>query len=104
MSDDQQTLIKGRTLTEYAETRNKLTALLSEADRYAKHLQRVLWYIDPPQHAGNRDLRNAGQAPDLSEFPTREQLESVIDEALAAIKQKNRLKEQLKEYGAEPKD
>ena len=103
MSDEQLTLIKGRTLTEYAEVRNELTALLSEASRLASHLQRVLFYLEPGQYS-NTDLKSAANPPDLSDFPTREQLQSVIDEVLAAMERKKTLKEQLQNYGAEPKD
>jgi hypothetical protein len=103
MSQDEQMLVVGRVTTEYAEIRKKLAALFSEVDRHADVLQRALWYLKPSQYS-NTDLRTGSKSPDFANFPTADQLRSLVDETLAAIARKKELHNQLKEFGAEPKD
>lgn len=104
MSSDEQLLAVGRVTTEYVETRKKLAALFSEVDRATGILQRVLWYLKPEQHGAKTDLRSGYKSPDLSTFPTGEQLTSLVEETLATLARKKELHSQLKEFGAEPKE
>ena len=103
MSKDEQMLIVGRVTTEYAETRKKLAALFSEVDRYAHSFQKLVWYLQPQQYS-NTDLKSGGKPPDLSNFPTVDDLNTLIREALETLARKRELHAQLKEFGAEPKD
>ena len=96
-------MVIGRVTAEYAEVRRTLTALLSEVDRHADTLQRLVWYL-APQHYSTGDLRAGGAPPDFTGFPTAEELRKLVDETLGAISRKKHLQYQLKEFGAEPKD
>jgi hypothetical protein len=103
MSEEDQIVAVGRVTTQYAETRKKLAAIFSEIDRHADILQRALWYLKPQQYS-NTDVRSGGKSPDFSNFPTGEQLNSLVEDTLATLARKKDLHAQLKEFGAEPKD
>jgi hypothetical protein len=104
MSEDEQMLAVGRVITEYADIRKKLAALFSEVDRHAGVLQRALWYMKPGEQYSNTDLRSSSKPPDFANFPTADQLRSLVDETLAALARKKELHDKLKEFGVEPKD
>ncbi len=105
MSEEDQNTIIGRTVTEYAEAKKQLAALFTEADRHAKELNRIQSYLnDNPREYGHADLRHGSPAPDLTNYPMRETVNSLISETLELMKKKRSLSDKLRTYGVEPKD
>jgi hypothetical protein len=103
VSEEEQLLAVGRVTSEYANTRKKLAALFADVDRYAGALQRVLWYIKPQDYS-NTSLKDGSKPPDFGDYPSADQLRSLIDDTLATFSRKMHLQKQLKEFGVEPKD
>jgi hypothetical protein len=103
MSEDEQIFAIGRVILGYADARRKLAVLLAEGVRLGGQIESVAWYLVPRQ-CGGTDMKSGGKPPDLSSFPTADQLRTIIDDARATIQRKQELKSQLKEFGVEPKD
>ncbi len=105
MSRDDQFLAMGRTMTEYAEIRKTLAALYAESDRLGRELETLSFYLveNPSNHLAPR-LKNGATLPDLSDYPTAEEIRQLSREILTAQKRKRELYASLKEFGMEPKD
>jgi hypothetical protein len=104
MSKEEQHNLMGRTVEEYANVGRDLTALLSKADRIKKELQRFASYLGSNEPYSSLDLRQGAKPPDFATFPTRDEYQSTVEEALSLLKRKQELKDQLKGFGVEPKD
>jgi hypothetical protein len=105
MSRDDQDLAIGRTMTEYAEIRKTLAALYAEAHRLGRELEMLSYYLveNPGNHLAPR-LKNGAPLPDMSDYPTGEEIRQLSREILTAQKRKAELSASLKEFGMEPKD
>jgi hypothetical protein len=104
VSEEDQSAIIGKTVTEYAAIRKQLTALLSEAARMGEQFRRWAHYLHPNVEYTNTDLRSEGESPELSRLPTREEVKTIVSETLAAIQAKRVLRSRLVEYGVDLKD
>jgi hypothetical protein len=101
MSEDQQDAIIGRTLKEYQTARKTLAALHSQAEYLGNYLGAAGAAIGTNHSLWVEHYGTFSGAVDLEHWPTREQINALIQDIVAAQREKNRLAALLKDAGFE---
>jgi hypothetical protein len=100
MSEDQQDAVLGRTLKEYQAARRHLAALHAEAGSVghylsaAGHALKTNHSLYPGEHFGP-----SSETVDIRKWPTANQITQLVEDIIAAQREKNRLGSLLEDAG-----
>jgi hypothetical protein len=106
MSDQEQYLIGGKALAEYAAVRRELAALVAKGAAYARSLHIVAAQFSPntaDPHQASYDF-GAHFTGALAQYPNRPDIEELAREIAAATARKRELAKTLRDLGVEPKE
>lgn len=101
MSEEQENTIIGRTLKEYQAARKHLAALQAEAEYLGNYLSVAGDALRTRHNLWAVDFGISSEDIDLKKWPTADQLKQLVEEIIAAQREKNRLAAILKDAGFE---
>ena len=104
MSEQERLVAIGRMVEENREIRSHLATLIADGQRVGRILAAVGKYLAPNDEHIRASLKDGGQAPELSDFPSSDDLRKLIAEVHEAQRRKRELQHSLKEFGFDLKD
>jgi hypothetical protein len=107
VSQEEQVLVMGRAVAEYAEGKRKLAALMAKAARIGKAMQACGAYLAVQESAGPGGVtlqRGSALPADCAEIPSMDELRVLVAETLEARKRMSELRKQLSDFGVDTRD